>query len=172
MSKTQDTKKKPPLKTAHSEPVKELKVETNMKNLVFNMCEQNKEFAKTTYDFAYNKVQVSGATKDMELWDTGMQGKFLDEAEKFVVKHKEEGAKMTPWDEKTVEEKVETVFSIKKEGEEMTDIPSGAWENEPMSEAQGKFMDTLVNECIDSGGTAEKVAQEAKALINAGGNQK
>ena len=167
MSKTQDTKKKPPLKTAPSKPVKELKVQTSMKNLVFNMCDENKEFAKTTYEYAYNKVTIGGATKDIESWDTGTQGKFLDEAEKFVMKYKDEGSKMKPWEDKTVEEKVGSVFTL-KEGDEMADIPSGAWENDPMSDPQANFMDTLINECIDKGGAAETVAQEAKALVNSG----
>jgi len=168
MSKTQDTKKKPPLKTAPSETVKELKVETNMKNLVFNMCESNKEFAKKTFEFAHNKVTLGGATKDMESWDTKMQGKFLDEAEKFSLKYAEEGKEMKSWEGKTIQEKVETVFEIKK-GEDMTDIPSGAWENDPMSEPQANFMNTLITECIDSGNSAaEHIAQEAKSLINKG----
>jgi len=174
-----DTKTKPPApvkedvkKNPHSkQTVSELRVTTNMKNLVFNMCSENKEFAKTTYESAYKRVLLTGVDKDVEQWDTATQGKFLDEAEKIAERYKDQGKDMKEWDSKTSVEKIESVFTegtVDKTGEDMADIPSGKWEQDPMSDAQANFMDTLINECIDAGGSAEQVAQEAKALVNSG----
>lgn len=160
-------KKNPPSK----QTVNELKVTTNMKNLVFNMCNENKEFARTTYESAYKLVTLKGADKNVENWDTQQQGKFLDEAEKVVARYAEEGSQMKEWDSMTGVEKIESVFTkgtVEKTGDDMADIPSGKWEQDPMSDAQANFMDTLINECIDAGGSAELVAQEAKAKVNSG----
>jgi len=135
------------------------------------MCSENKEFAKTTYESAYKRVLLTGVDKDVEQWDTATQGKFLDEAEKIAERYKDQGKDMKEWDSKTSVEKIESVFTegtVDKTGEDMADIPSGKWEQDPMSDAQANFMDTLINECIDAGGSAEQVAQEAKALVNSG----
>jgi len=148
--------------------VKELPIETNMKNLIFNMCDSNKEYAKMTYDTAYNRMRMKKAPEDMELWDMEQQKMFMDFAEDFYEKHKAEGSKMKPFDEMNGVEKVQSVFTdaVEIQGDGMVDIPSGKWEGEPVSDAQKKFIQTLATECTDSGSAeAKQVANEAMKML-------
>jgi hypothetical protein len=48
----------------------------------------------------------------------------------------------------------------------MADIPSGKWEQDPISEGQVKFIETLVKQAIDSG--LDELGAEAKQYLNSG----
>lgn len=146
-------------------------LDNQMKTLILNMCDGNKEFAKHTYDLAVNMMQMKHKTKDVDSFDMEQQKAFIDYAEKFVTKYAEEGKKMKPFEDMSLEEKAESVFGTVevKEGEDMADIPSGKWEQDPMSEPQANFINTLIVECVDSGNAeAVAIANEAKKLIAEG----
>ena len=146
-------------------------LDNQMKTLILNMCDGNKEFAKHTYDLAVNMMQMKHKTKDVDSFDMEQQKAFIDYAEKFVTKYAEEGKKMKPFEDMSIEEKAESVFGTVevKEGEDMADIPSGKWEQDPMSEPQANFINTLIVECVDSGNAeAVAIANEAKKLIAEG----
>lgn len=146
-------------------------LDNQMKTLILNMCDGNKEFAKHTYDLAVNMMQMKHNTKDVDSFDMEQQKAFIDYAEKFVTKYAEEGKKMKPFEDMSLEEKAESVFGTVevKEGEDMADIPSGKWEQDPMSEPQANFINTLIVECVDSGNAeAVAIANEAKKLIAEG----
>lgn len=146
-------------------------LDNQMKTLILNMCDGNKEFAKHTYDLAINMMHMKHKTKDVDSFDMEQQKAFIDYAEKFVTKYAEEGKKMKPFEDMSLEEKAESVFGTVevKEGEDMADIPSGKWEQDPMSEPQANFINTLIVECVDSGNAeAVAIANEAKKLIAEG----
>ena len=146
-------------------------LDNQMKTLILNMCDGNKEFAKHTYDLAVNMMHMKHKTKDVDSFDMEQQKAFIDYAENYVTKYAEEGKKMKSFEDMTLEEKAESVFGTVevKEGEEMTDIPSGKWEQDPMSEPQANFINTLIVECVDSGNAeAVAIANEAKKLIAEG----
>lgn len=146
-------------------------LDNQMKTLILNMCDGNKEFARHTYDLAINMMQMKHKTKDVDSFDMEQQKAFIDYAEKFVTKYAEEGKKMKSFEDMTLEEKAESVFGTVevKEGEDMADIPSGKWEQDPMSEPQANFINTLIVECVDSGNAdAVAIANEAKKLIAEG----
>lgn len=146
-------------------------LDNQMKTLILNMCDGNKEFAKHTYDLAVNMMQMKHKTKDVDSFDMEQQKAFIDYAEKFVTKYAEEGKKMKAFEDMSLEEKAESVFGTVevKEGEDMADIPSGKWEQDPMSEPQANFINTLIVECVDSGNAeAVAIANEAKKLIAEG----
>lgn len=160
-------KKKPTTQEITTSPSN--KIENQLKQVVLGMADNNKEFAKTAYDSALNMMDVKYKTKDIENFDMEQQKKFMDFAEKFIGKYETEGKKMKPFEEMSLEEKAASVFGTVevKEGEDMADIPSGKWEQDPVSDAQKNFLNTLIVECIDSGNAnAEKVANECKSLIN------
>ena len=54
----------------------------------------------------------------------------------------------------------------KKEEEDMADIPDGPWQQEPISEGQVKFIETLIKQAIDSG--QDSLGAEAKQYLNSG----
>jgi len=146
-------------------------LDNQMKTLILNMCDGNKEFARHTYDLAINMMQMKHKTKDVDSFDMEQQKAFIDYAEKFVTKYAEEGKKMKSFEDMSLEEKAESVFGTVevKEGEDMADIPSGKWEQDPMSEPQANFINTLIVECVDSGNAeAVAIANEAKKLIAEG----
>ena len=146
-------------------------LDNQMKTLILNMCDGNKEFARHTYDLAINMMQMKHKTKDVDSFDMEQQKAFIDYAEKFVTKYAEEGKKMKSFEDMTIEEKAESVFGTVevKEGEDMANIPSGKWEQDPMSEPQANFINTLIVECVDSGNAeAVAIANEAKKLIAEG----
>lgn len=164
-------KKKP---TVAEEQTSPSSLSNQMKRIVLNMCDNNKEFAKTAYDSSLNMMNLKHKTKDIDNFDMDQQKAFIDYAEKFIEKYRDEGQNLKAFEDMSVKEKAEYVFGIVEEkpvdnkGEEdMADIPSGKWEQDPVSDAQKNFLNTLIVECIDSGSVeAEKIANECKQLIN------
>ena len=154
--------------TSPSEPVKQLKNSVNLKNLIFIMCNENKEFAKKTYEYALSRMIIKKFPEDVEAYDEKQMSKFLDMAEEFCEKHKAEGENMKPFEDMDSVEKVQSVFTdaVEIQGDGMVDIPSGKWEGEPCSDAQKKFIQTLATECTDSGSAeAKQLANEAMKML-------
>ena len=132
------------------------------------MCNENKEFAKKTYDYALSRMIIKKFPEDVEAYDETQMSKFLDIAEEFCEKHKAEGENMKPFEDMDSVEKVQSVFTdaVEIQGDGMVDIPSGKWEGEPCSDAQKKFIQTLATECTDSGSAeAKQLANEAMKML-------
>ena len=48
----------------------------------------------------------------------------------------------------------------------MTDIPDGPWKQEPISDGQKNFINTLITQAIDNG--LDELGAEAKSYLNSG----
>jgi len=54
----------------------------------------------------------------------------------------------------------------KKEQEDMADIPEGKWMEDPISDGQKNFIQSLIEQSIDAG--LDDLAAEAKSYLNGG----
>ena len=54
----------------------------------------------------------------------------------------------------------------KKEEKDMADIPEGKWMDDPITEGQIKFIETLIKQVIDAG--LDELGAEAKQYLNSG----
>ena len=52
---------------------------------------------------------------------------------------------------------------VEEKENEVADIPSGDWEQDPISEGQVNFINSLIKQCIDAG--QDEVAAEAKSYL-------
>ena len=51
----------------------------------------------------------------------------------------------------------------KESEEDMADIPDGPWQQEPISDGQKNFIESLITQAIDSG--LDELGAEAKAVL-------
>tara|TARA_R100001594_G_C4008647_1_gene256412 strand:+ start:84 stop:1004 length:921 start_codon:yes stop_codon:yes gene_type:complete len=137
-----------------------------IKDEVMWMCNENKEFAKATFQFVHTKIKLDKTFQDdMEEWDNVQVNKFITKCKSYADKHKDEFE-----NRKDVPSNVSDTWPgtkiITEGGDDLTDIPSGKWEGDPVSDSQLNFLNTLITECIDAG--KDSMASEAKSRVNSG----
>ena len=132
----------------------------------------------TVYDYLFTKrekelvlnsnggdVFILDSKDDMEEWDNVQVNKFITKCKSYADKHKDEFE-----NRKDVPSNVSDTWPgtkiITEGGDDLTDIPSGKWEGDPVSDSQLNFLNTLITECIDAG--KDSMASEAKSRVNSG----
>ena len=137
--------------------------EATLKQMVFTSCNDNKDFARKCYKDCMNRTIIKTNQSDIALWEDETIKIFLDLVDDYISKH-EETFKDRESNEPIVNKIIEELGEV--EVKDMADIPSGKWEQDPISEGQVKFIETLVKQAIDSG--LDELGAEAKQYLNSG----
>jgi len=139
--------------------------EVDLKKLVFDMCEQDKKFAEACWKntLERSKLKDKSITDNVGEWDKEKVNLFLDFADKYVIKFRKEFEERKG-NSDVVNQIIEGLETTVEEKEnEVADIPSGDWEQDPISEGQKNFIKSLITQCIDAG--KDEVATEAKSYL-------
>jgi len=142
--------------------------EGQLKEMVFTMCNEDKNFAKKCYDTSMTRIKMDKSIGDnVAEWSNDNVDKFLQLVESYVVKYKKEFEDRAGNSE-IVNTIIETLGDVeeKESEEDMTDIPEGKWMEDPISDGQKNFIESLITQAIDGG--LDELGAEAKAYLNGG----
>ena len=162
------TKKKQVTQESGISPSKPKITEATLKQMVFTSCNDNKDFARKCYKDCMNRTIIKTNQSDIALWEDETIKIFLDLVDDYISKH-EETFKDRESNEPVVNMIIEELGEVeekKVEEKDMADIPDGPWKQEPITEGQIKFIETLIKQAIDSGQDA--LAAEAKQYLSSG----
>ena len=166
---TEETpKKKQVTQESGISPSKPKITEATLKQMVFTSCNDNKDFAIKCYKDCMNRTIIKTNQSDIALWEDETIKIFLDLVDDYISKH-EETFKDRESNEPVVNMIIEELGEVeekKVEEKDMADIPDGPWKQEPITEGQIKFIETLIKQAIDSGQDA--LGAEAKQYLNSG----
>ena len=166
---TEETpKKKQVTQESGISPSKPKITEATLKQMVFTSCNDNKDFAIKCYKDCMNRTIIKTNQSDIALWEDETIKIFLDLVDDYISKH-EETFKDRESNEPVVNMIIEELGEVeekKVEEKDMADIPEGKWMEDPISEGQIKFIETLIKQAIDSGQDA--LGAEAKQYLNSG----
>lgn len=142
--------------------------EPQLKEMVFSMCNEDKNFAKKCYQTSMTRFKMDKSISDnVGDWSNDNVDKFLKLVEDYVYKFKNEFEKRAGNSE-VVNTIIETLGNVeeKESKEDMTDIPEGKWMEDPISDGQKNFIKSLIEQAIDSG--LDELGAEAKSYLNSG----
>ena len=166
---TEETpKKKQVTQESGISPSKPKITEATLKQMVFTSCNDNKDFAVKCYKDCMNRTIIKTNQSDIALWEDETIKIFLDLVDDYISKH-EETFKDRESNEPVVNMIIEELGEVeekKVEEKDMADIPEGKWMEDPISEGQIKFIETLIKQAIDSGQDA--LGAEAKQYLSSG----
>ena len=133
------------------------------------MCEKDEKFARACWKSSIDRAKLKdkSVSDNVGEWEKYTVEMFLEFADTYATKFKKEfeiragnsddiNATLDLFNGKIVEEKEN----------EMSEIPSGDWEQDPISDGQVNFIKSLITQCIDAG--KDEVAAEGKTYINSG----
>ena len=132
------------------------------------MCNEDKDFAKKCYQTQMTRFKMDKSISDnVGDWSNDNVDKFLKLVEDYVDKFKNEFEKRAGNTE-VVNNIIETLGNVKeKESEEnMTDIPSGTWEQDPPTDRQLNTFNDKVAQATDNGQT--ELVKKAKDFLASG----
>ena len=136
--------------------------------MVFSMCNEDKDFAKKCYDTSMTRFKMDKSIGDnVADWSNDNVDKFLKLVEDYVAKYKDEFEKRAGNSE-VVNNIIETLGNVeeKESEEDMTDIPDGKWKEDPISDGQKNFINSLIEQAIDAG--QDELGSEAKKYLASG----
>jgi hypothetical protein len=103
---------------------------------------------------------------DITTWDDTLINKFLELIDIYVKKFKDDFDKMSNNSE-VINNTMSILDAKEMESEEdMAEIKEGPWMQEPISEGQVKFIESLITQAIDS--KLDELAAEAKQYLASG----
>ena len=142
--------------------------EPQLKEMVFSMCNEDKDFAKKCYDTSMTRFKMDKSIGDnVADWSNDNVDKFLKLVEDYVAKYKDEFEKRAGNSE-VVNNIIETMGNVeeKESEEDMADIPDGKWKEDPISDGQKNFINSLIEQAIDAG--QDELGAEAKKYLASG----
>jgi len=142
--------------------------ESQLKEMVFSMCNEDKDFAKKCYQTQMTRFKMDKSISDnVGDWSNDNVDKFLKLVEDYVDKFKNEFEKRAGNTE-VVNNIIETLGNIeeKESEEDMADIPDGKWKEDPISDGQKNFINSLIEQAIDAG--QDELGAEAKKYLASG----
>ena len=142
--------------------------EGQLKEMVFSMCNEDKNFAKKCYETSITRLKMDKTISDnVADWSNDNVDKFLLLVESYVTKFKQDFEDRAGNTE-VVNNIIETLGNVeeKESEEDMADIPDGKWKEDPISDGQKNFIESLITQAIDSG--LDELGAEAKAYLNGG----
>jgi len=160
------TKKKPVAQESTKSPSS--LTEPQLKEMVFSMCNEDKDFARKCYQTQMTRFKMDKSISDnVGEWSNDNVDKFLKLVEDYVDKFKNEFEKRAGNSE-VVNTIIETLGNVEeKESEkDMADIPEGKWMEDPISDGQKNFINSLIEQAIDAG--QDELGAEAKKYLASG----
>ena len=142
--------------------------EPMLKEMVFAMCNHDKDFAKKCYQTQMTRFKMDKSISDnVGDWSNENVDKFIELVEDYVDKFKKE-FEARAGNSEVVNTIIETLGSVdqKESEEDMADIPEGKWMEDPISDGQKNFINSLIEQCIDAG--QDELGAEAKKYLASG----
>ena len=151
--------------------------EPQLKEMVFSMCNEDKEFARKCYTTSMTRFKMDKSISDnVGEWGNDNVDKFLKLVENYVEKYTKDFEERAGND-KIVNEVLDNIgeVTVLEEsntddvvvvGEEMTEIPEGKWMEDAISDGQKNFINSLITQAIDAG--LDELGAEAKQYLNSG----
>lgn len=151
--------------------------EPQLKEMVFSMCNEDKEFARKCYTTSMTRFKMDKSISDnVGEWGNDNVDKFLKLVENYVEKYTK-AFEERAGNDKIVNEIIDNIseVTVLEEsntddvvvvGEEMTDIPEGKWMEDAISDGQKNFINSLITQAIDAG--LDELGAEAKQYLNSG----
>jgi hypothetical protein len=160
--------------TSPSDNVKELG------EIILDMCVGNKVLAKTVWDYTVGKVDLKkDMPKSVKDYTEDNNKTFIEEAAKYLKMINDQNKERSGNTEvinqtlDILDAKI-TETKNKKESEEDMDFDNDDWkegkEQDPMTDAQKGFLQTLITQCTDNG--LDELAAQAKQYLNSGKTSK
>ena len=166
VGKKETPKKKPVAQESTKSPSS--LTEPQLKEMVFSMCNEDKDFAKKCYETSMTRIKMDKSIGDnVADWSNDNVDKFLKLVEDYVAKYKDEFEKRAGNSE-VVNNIIETMGNVeeKESEEDMADIPDGKWKEDPISDGQKNFINSLIEQAIDAG--QDELGAEAKKYLASG----
>lgn len=151
--------------------------EPQLKEMVFSMCNEDKDFARKCYETSMTRFKMDKSISDnVGDWGNDNVDKFLKLVDNYVEKYTK-AFEERAGNEKIVNEVLDNIgeVTVLEEsntedvvvvGEEMTDIPEGKWMEDAISDGQKNFINSLITQAIDAG--LDELGAEAKQYLNSG----
>jgi hypothetical protein len=143
--------------------------EPQIKEMVFTMCNEDKQFAKKCYETTMTRIKMDKNVSDnVGDWSNDTVDKFLKLVESYVDKYKDDFKERANNSEviNNTLDILDAKIVEKKEQEDMADIPEGKWMEDPISDGQKNFINSLIEQCIDAG--LDELGAEGKSYLNGG----
>ena len=175
VGKKETPKKKPVAQESTKSPSS--LTEPQLKEMVFSMCNEDKDFARKCYETSMTRFKMDKSISDnVGDWGNDNVDKFLKLVDNYVEKYTK-AFEERAGNEKIVNEVLDNIgeVTVLEEsntddvvvvGEEMTEIPEGKWMEDAISDGQKNFINSLITQAIDAG--LDELGAEAKQYLNSG----
>ena len=141
--------------------------ESALKSLVLAYCNDDKNFARECYSTTMKRFTISNkVTNDVSTWDDTLINKFLELIDLYVKKFKDDFEKQAG-NTQEINNALSILDAVEKESEDnVGEIKEGPWMQEPISDGQKNFIESLITQAIDS--KLDELAAEAKQYLASG----
>jgi len=141
--------------------------ESALKSLVLAYCNDDKNFARECYSTTMKRFTISNkVTNDVSTWDDTLINKFLELIDLYVKKFKDDFEQQAG-NTQEINNALSILDAVEKESEDnVGEIKEGPWMQEPISDGQKNFIESLITQAIDS--KLDELAAEAKQYLASG----
>ena len=165
MKKVQQPKKKQVVQESGKSPSKPIITELALKKMVMSRCNDDKTFASKCYKQCMERTIIKTNIDNVDKWTQETIKVFEDLVGIYIEKHKDTFEERTN-NEPIVNKIIENLGEVVEKEQEVADIPEGKWMEEPISDGQVKFIETLIKQVIDDG--QDELGAEAKQYLSSG----
>jgi hypothetical protein len=165
MKKVQQPKKKQVVQESGKSPSKPIITELALKKMVMSRCNDDKTFASKCYKQCMERTIIKTNIDNVDKWTQETIKVFEDLVGIYIDKHKDTFEERTN-NEPIVNKIIENLGEVVEKEQEVADIPEGKWMEDPISDGQVKFIETLIKQVIDDG--QDELGAEAKQYLSSG----
>ena len=165
MKKVQQPKKKQVVQESGKSPSKPIITELALKKMVMSRCNDDKTFASKCYKQCMERTIIKTNIDNVDKWTQETIKVFEDLVGIYIERHKDTFEERTN-NEPIVNKIIENLGEVVEKEQEVADIPEGKWMDDPISDGQVKFIETLIKQVIDDG--QDELGAEAKQYLSSG----
>ena len=158
-------KKKQVVQESGKSPSKPIITELALKKMVMSRCNDDKTFASKCYKQCMERTIIKTNIDNVDKWTQETIKVFEDLVGIYIDKHKDTFEERTN-NEPIVNKIIENLGEVVEKEQEVADIPEGKWMDDPISDGQVKFIETLIKQVIDDG--QDELGAEAKQYLSSG----
>ena len=158
-------KKKQVVQESGKSPSKPIITELALKKMVMSRCNDDKTFASKCYKQCMERTIIKTNIDNVDKWTQETIKVFEDLVGIYIDKHKDTFEERTN-NEPIVNKIIENLGEVVEKEQEVADIPEGKWMEDPISDGQVKFIETLIKQVIDDG--QDELGAEAKQYLSSG----
>ena len=160
-----EPKKKEVAQEIGTSPSKPIITELALKKMVMSRCNDDKNFASKCYKQCMERTIIKTNIDNVDKWTQETIKVFEDLVDIYIDKHKDTFEERTN-NEPIVNKIIENLGEVVEKEQEVADIPEGKWMEDPISDGQVKFIETLIKQVIDDG--QDELGAEAKQYLSSG----